>query len=206
MTDAQMMAQIRTDFGDYIAGAVEGTPFPPALLGAIVANESSGNPRVTRFEPAIFAELARVATGQKLSYSPAGIRAPLLAAQIVSKIAPLHVLASGQQPQPVLPFSSSLLMLINYSTSWGPTQIMGWHAIEFDFPVSDISNIQTHFERTVQLLTWFYDRYGIEALSPAAAMAALLHCWNTGSPTAPTFDPGYAAKGLARARLYDAAA
>lgn len=206
MTDAQMMTKIRADFGDYIAGAVEGTPFPATLLGAIVANESSGIATATRFEPAVLAALAQVLTEQKLAYGPPGIKAPIVAPALLAYAVPLHVMVKGAPAEPMLSFAGSLLALINLSTSWGPTQIMGWHALEMGYPLGEITNIEMHFEHAVQLLTHFYEMYGMEPLSPDACMTALLHCWNTGSPTAPTFDLGYAAKGLKRAELYDAAA
>ena len=58
MNDLELMQKIKSELGDYITGACEGTPFRPSLLAALAANESSGVANAQRFEPTIFAELA----------------------------------------------------------------------------------------------------------------------------------------------------
>ena len=203
MTDAQLMQKIRNDLGDYIAGAVEGTPFPAALVAALVANESSGVPTVQRFEPAVFADLAKVITGQKLNYAPAGSKKPLAAADLLPHVWPQTVAGSSGQVREVFTFPQGVLALQNLATSYGPTQIMGWHSIEFGYPLGDLPNLQRHFDRAVELLAWFSERYKID-LAENSYADQLLHCWNTGSPVAPTFDPDYVQHALNRMALYAA--
>lgn len=206
MTDAELMAQIRLHFGDYIDGACEGTSIAPAFVAALVANESGGNATATRFEPAVFASLARVTAGQLSAYEPAGIRQPIGADDLKEYCAPARQLAANGPVQPVNSFAQSLVAMINLATSWGPTQIMGWHALEMGFPLGDLTNLAVHFDRTVQLLEAFFVKYpelNNQALSEIY-FGRIFRCWNGGSPTAKTFDPNYIANGLNRMALYAA--
>lgn len=216
MTDAELMAQIHSQMGDYIAGACEGTAIAPAFVAALVANESAGVMNATRFEPAVFAELARVATGQKPAYEPAGIKAPIGGMDLNHFCAPARQLASVAAPQPVNSFSQSLMCLINLATSWGPTQIMGWHALELGFPMGDLTNIAVHFERTVQILDLFIAKYDLacsfayllkgstwpQTTVEQTMVCDLFRCWNTGKIDGKTFDPNYVGNGLDRMAHY----
>jgi hypothetical protein len=225
MTDAQLMQQIKSEMGDYIAGAVEGTPFPAALVAALVANESGGLANAQRFEPAVFASLCQVLTGQKVNYAPAGCKMPIGAVNLMPLVWPQTTLASNAvKSTDVFTFPQGILGMMNLATSWGPTQIMGWHSIEFGYQLGDLPNLHTHFEHAVQLLEWFDERYKILAKAGTEfdtaelidlifptpevekffwmVMGEFFHCWNTGSPVAPTYDPDYVANGIARMKLY----
>jgi hypothetical protein len=204
VNDAQLMQKIRNEMGDYIAGAVEGTPFPPALVAALVANESSGQANLQRFEPAVFAELARVITLQKTNYAPAGCKKPLAQTDLMPHVWPQTLVGSTGKSSEVFTFPQGVQALQNLATSYGPTQIMGWHSIEFGYPLGDLPNLQRHFDRAVELLAWFGERYEMmeSSLSETEFATAIFHCWNTGSPVAPTYDPDYVAHGLARMALY----
>jgi hypothetical protein len=198
------MAKIKAELGDYIAGAVEGTPIPPAFVAGLVANESGGVANAIRFEPQVFAEISKVCVEQAHSYTPAGVKRALGPQDFIARIAPVRAVASNGPALPVMSFAQSLLMLVNYATSWGPTQIMGWHAIEFDFPLGELSELSAHFEHTVQLLEWFASKYSLDwtnTLTPAL----MFKCWNTGNPHATTFDPAYVSNGVRRMGLYGAA-
>jgi hypothetical protein len=197
VTDLELMRKIKSELGDYIAGAVEGTPFPPSLLAALSANESSGVANAQRFEPAVFAELAEVLVLQRPSYSPAGSKRALTAGDLQQACWPQSSPVPGKSSD-VFTFPQGVLALKNLATSFGPTQIMGWHSVELTFPLGDLCNLATHFERTVQLLQWFKDRYHL-----GNDLVAYFHCWNTGSPTAPTFNPNYIRDGLDWKRLYE---
>ena len=168
MTDAELMAQIHLELGDYIDGACEGTSIAPAFVAALVANESSGNVLASRFEPTVFAALAQVCCGQKSAYDPAGIKAPIGGDDLNDYCAPLRPMSGAiatavprpiVTPQSLNTFRQSLITLVNLATSWGPTQIMGWHALEMNFPMGDLTNIAVHFERTVQILEAFIAKY-----------------------------------------------
>jgi hypothetical protein len=196
------MAKIKAELGDYIAGAVADTPFSPALVAAITANESGGNASESRFEPAVAAELGRVIAGQVAEYSPRGIRGPIGAQDLLAICYPK---ASPPLLGMLYTPAQSQLALINLATSWGPTQIMGWHSIELDISLSEIVQLHTHYDVVVEMLTWFYTHYLLADrpdLGSNGIPGALLNCWNTGDPKAQTFDPDYVANGLARMALY----
>jgi hypothetical protein len=211
--NAALMAKIKAELGDYIAGAVADTPFSPALVAAITANESGGNASESRFEPAVAAELGRVIAGQVAEYSPRGIRGPIGAVDLQAICYPQGTALSSEDTCAQCGVSvrarftpaQSHQALINLATSWGPTQIMGWHSIELDIPLSEIVQLPTHYDVVVEMLTWFYTHYLLadrEDLGSNGIPGALLNCWNTGDPKAPTFDPDYVANGLARMALY----
>jgi hypothetical protein len=219
--NATLMAKIKAELGDYIAGAVADTPFSPALVAAITANESGGNASESRFEPAVAAELGRVISGQVAEYSPRGIRGPIGAQDLLAVCYPNARASSGAAQVSRLGAlgdeaaiaagttsftpAQSHQALINLATSWGPTQIMGWHSIELDIALSEIVQLQSHYDVVVEMLTWFYTHYLLadrEDLGSNGIPGALLNCWNTGDPKAQTFDPDYVANGLARMALY----
>lgn len=198
MTDLELMQKIKTELGDYIAGAVEGTPFPASLLAAITANESDGVANAQRFEPAVFADLGRVVAGQKTSYAPAGCKRAITSDHLLAVCCPTTEQAPAKMAS-VYTFPQGMLALVNLATSFGPTQIMGWHALEMGFALGELCSLPTHFDRAVQLIEWFKERYNLGTPEPQS----FFHCWNTGSPVAPTFDPEYVTKGMARMALYD---
>ena len=59
---------------------------PPEFLGALTANESGGNAKAARFEPAVFRHLKAVVSGEAPAY--AGIRAGDLDAEIAEMLQP----------------------------------------------------------------------------------------------------------------------
>lgn len=195
-----LMKKIHEALGDYIAGAVEGTPFPPALLAAITANESSGNAAAQRLESSVFVEFTQMVVGQKLSFAPAGVKAPITLQQITRFFIPPSFALTGKLSVP-----SDVLSLLHLSTSFGPMQIMGWHAAEFAYDIADLTNIATHFERAVQLLEQFEARYKVIPIAGWCTNAAdgFMRCWNTGSPIGKTFNSDYVPLGLKRFSVYE---
>lgn len=201
--NATLMAKIKNDLGDYIAGAVADTPFSAALVAAITANESGGNAGASRFEPLVCAELSRVLAGQVADYSPRGIRGPIGAQDLLNICYPSKITPPGTAYEYAFTPAQSQLALINLATSWGPTQIMGWHSLELDTPLSEIVQLQSHYDAVVEILSWFYTHYLLADRPDIKSIpGALLNCWNTGDPKAPTADPDYVANGLARMELY----
>lgn len=86
--------------------------------------------------------------------------------------------------------------LTDNATSWGLTQIMG---INYSGAPRDLIDPETNLAHAVWMLSQFAERFQLDLKSE---FSALFHCWNTGQPDKPTFDPDYAAKGLARMALY----
>jgi len=202
MTDPELMAAIREKYGSFIDAAVAGTPFPASLVAALVANESGLNEAAARFEPAVFGELAFVLTGRKAAFGSIG-------AQDLGEWLGRVSMDKGNGGR-LSPQAAVVLALQNLATSWGPTQIMGYQAVAGKYDLSELPNLQTHFHRAVAMLEDFRKRFnlaieqGIAGGMAGNSAAAFFTCWNTGSPHGATFDPHYAANGLARMAEYEA--
>ena len=199
MTDPELMAAIREKYGSFIDAAVEGTPFPASLLAALVANESGLNESAARFEPAVFGELAFVLTGRKAAFGSIGAQD---LGEWLGRVSMDKSNGGRLSPQ-----AAVVLALQNLATSWGPTQIMGYQAVAGKYDLSELPNLQTHFHRAVAMLEDFGRRFNIRQPDSFADFPAVAQiyftCWNTGSPNGKTFDPHYAANGLARMSLYE---
>jgi hypothetical protein len=179
--DQQLMQKVKEVYGSFIDAAVDGTPYPAAFLAALAANESSGDPAVARFEPAVFWQLSFTLINRKQNFG--AIKPDDLA----------HYLAAPEDPR------TAVLALVNLATSWGPTQIMGYQALAGKYPLAELPNLQTHFPHAIAMLKDFNSRFSLgQDWNP------YFHCWNGGSPTAATFDPNYTAKGLDRMTIYEA--
>jgi hypothetical protein len=195
MTDQEMMLKISLMMGEEIREAIAGTPFSESFVAALVANESGGDVYATRFESSVFTSLAAVLIAHKPSFGSIG------AQDLMKACWPESQVNSHTGHQPVWGFQQALLALVNLATSWGPTQIMGYHRIEFDFDLSELTSLKTHFKHTVELLKSFRERWNLDVTS----WMPFFLCWNTGSPhggSGGTFDPNYVKNGLARLELY----
>src|SRR5579885_1982934 len=86
------------------------------------------------------------------------------------------------------------------ATSYGLTQVMGYEAIAFHtHGVEALRQPLSSLVITSRLLAQFASRFGLDL---AKDFAELFDCWNTGRPHAPTADPQYVPRGLARLQLY----
>ena len=187
--DQILMKKIRIDMKDAISAAIAETPFSESFIAALVANESGGNPAVTRFEPKVFVDLAFVLAGIKPAYGSIGTED--LKDSIPGTVAP------------------SFLRIRDLATSWGPTQIMGYHSVSGNYPLSELSQIDTHFPRCVSILRDFLKEWHLDRKTANPAFRfeeSLFKCWNTGRPDGVTADPNYAARGLGRMLIYEALA
>ena len=68
----------------FVLEACKYSSIPPAFLGALTANESGGDPRATRFEPAVYAHLKAIAEGRTAGFGI--IRAGSLAAEFADML------------------------------------------------------------------------------------------------------------------------
>jgi len=193
---------------------------PPEFLGALTANESGGNNRAARFEPAVYRHLLAVIAGQSPAYGP--IKADRLLASL-GRV--LHPKADSFHAEILTPLFASRHAgslsslederLRELATSWGYTQIMGYHVLG---RASEISNLKfqisnpdpkilldpiTHFKVALELLADFCARFEID---PTREFEEMFRCWNTGQPYGATYDPHYAENGLRRMALYAALA
>src|SRR6185437_4214937 len=115
VTETEMLGKIKTSMGKPIRDAIAYTPFSEAFIAALVANESSGDPAAKRFEPEVFCDLAAVLAGRKAHYDSIG-------AQDLTGI----LTRAGLNGNPLQSVTNKLMDL---ATSWGPTQIMGYHTL-----------------------------------------------------------------------------
>lgn len=205
MTDATavQMNRIHELLGDVIAAATRACSVPPAFLAGIVANESGGNPNVSRFEPAIFQKLQDVLAGRKAEFKVRGMKRPLGRNDLLLYVDPGAADKSLANISAATSFTDKLRMLEGLATSWGLTQLMGWHALELAQTFSNLKQPRGNLDIAVVLLAWFAQSYSLDVTKD---FSELLHCWNTGTPdpAVPTYDPHYVANGLARMTAYEA--
>lgn len=192
MTDPQLMAAIKAKYGEWIDEGCRGTQFPPALVAALVANETGLDEGAARFEPSVYQDLSFVAVGRRPALNGIGGE-------------DLQKYLDGLTAQ------AAVLALMNLATSWGPCQVMGWQALARGYALAELSNLETHFLRVVDILRDFGKEFPA-ILPPAGVQVATgawlpwFPCWNAGSPEGKTFDPNYAANGVRRLALYEALA
>lgn len=193
--DERLLSAIREKYSAYIDSACRGSGFPASLLAALTANETGIDPTKSRFESNVFVDLAQVLAGKKANFGSIG------AEDILHFISP-------EQPEVRDDVVLSLRDLMNLATSWGPTQIMGYHI--FQFPtfkstVDYLANLSSHYVIAVALLTQFKSEFHLSGdfTDETDDASAYFRCWNTGRPDGQTFDPHYAANGLRRMRIYE---
>jgi len=177
---------------------------PPEFLGALTANESGGDPAAIRFEPAVYRHLKAVAAGRSPRYG--GIRPQDLAAELEEV---LHPKASEFHARYLTsPFAANYCRelsrledkaLRELASSWGYTQIMGFHMIGRRGTVRDLLDPPFHFRVATQLLAEFAEAYQLDV---TGEFAELFRCWNTGRPDGKTTDPAYVENGLRRMKTY----
>lgn len=190
----------------FIAEACGASSVPPEFLGALVANESGGEARVARFEPSVYRHLRGVADGRSPAYG--GIGAKDLAGEVEEM---LHPKAENFHARYLTePFGANYYASLSaledealreLATSWGFTQIMGYHMVGRAGTVRDLLEPRFHFRVALELLAEFAADYQLDL---AHEFEEMFRCWNTGAPYGQTFDPRYVAKGLRRLEAYRA--
>jgi hypothetical protein len=176
----------------------------PEFLGALTANESGGNPAAVRFEPSVYRHLKAVAAGERPRYG--GIGAEALCEELTEVLHPktgefhekfLHSLFANGQASGLSHLADEALREL--ASSWGFTQIMGFHLIGRHGTVGDLLEPRFHYHLANQLLAEFAESYQLDL---AREFEELFRCWNTGRPEGKTADPAYARNGLRRMELY----
>lgn len=177
---------------------------PREFLGALVANESAGDPQAARFEPAVYRHLKSLAEGARSTY--AGLSRQDLEDEIVDMLHPkadsFHALFltssfhAANEPELSRTTDEALREL---ATSWGFTQIMGYHLVGRPGTVRDLLEPRFNFRLALELLAQFAERYQLDLRQEFEEM---FRCWNTGQPYGETFDPAYVEKGLRRMVMY----
>lgn len=202
--EGRLMARVMARCHEPLVEACRYSSVPPAFLAALTANESGGNPLASRYEPAVHARLQAVAA-KRATYGR--IRPRDLALELrdmqQSRDVSRHsaslgrVLASDRVEQvTALPDAC----LRDLATSWGLTQIMGYHMVGRAGTVRDLLDPRRHYQIALELLAEFAARFELDLRSE---FAELFRCWNTGQPQGKsTHDPRYVENGLRRLELY----
>ncbi len=177
---------------------------PPEFLGALVANESGGCAEATRFEPAVYRHLDAVAQGKSPSYGSINVIA--LDRELAQLLPPTDATLHARYLTPAFAANhrgglqgAADEALRELATSWGYTQIMGYHMIGQPGGVRQLLDPPFHFRMAIRLLSEFAADY---QLDPGQEFPEMFCCWNTGRPYGKTFDPEYVDKGLRRMRIY----
>ena len=202
--ELRMLRRVQARCGQTLREACRYSSVPPEFLAALTANESGGNPRAARFEPAVYRHLKAVAEGKCPAYG--GIRRESLDAEIEEMLHPkaatfhgVYLNSSFTEEHATWLASSTDAALRDLATSWGFTQIMGYHLVRREGTVRDLLDARFHFRLALELLAEFAARYELDL---AREFDEMFRCWNTGQPYGETFDPDYVAKGRRRMEVY----
>lgn len=190
MTDLELMQKIKVDWGLQIAAACAVSSVPAAFLAALIANESGGNVNAKRIEHGVLASLWEVLLGRTAAYG--SIKRLDLVAYVAGVTVPT-INAPANLP------GDAFQRLDALAASWGLTQIMGYHAIEFDVTISNLASPEGNLSLCNHMLAKFAAQFQLDVMRDFEAM---FRCWNGGHPTAKTFDPQYVPNGLARMALW----
>lgn len=176
------MACVRARWGALIAEACGASSIPPPFLAALVANESGGREGARRFEPRVFAKLKGVRNGKNRGPAP---------------LEPRQLAGADEEA------------LSQLATSYGLTQIMGYHVLgDRGKGTGDSTTTDPHrlldprfnLQNARRMLAVFCASFDLD---PRTDFEQMFRCWNTGRPDGKTFDPQYVEKGLARMKLYE---
>lgn len=200
MPDLEVMQGIDRQWGTLIEAVCAASFVPPAFLAALICNETGGDPKAKRFEPVIFLRLNDVIANRKSSFTTPGIDHPLTRSEILAFVSPADLATSTTvRVVPKYTFADSMLRLESLATSYGLTQIMGWHALEFR-AAWHLSDPRENLNAAAAILAYFANRYQLEL---RGFTPPLFRCWNTGQPDGATFDPHYVENGMQRMALWE---
>jgi len=174
-SEKALMAYIHGRWGTLIGSAISNSKsrISESFLAALIANESGGDADAKRLEKQVFAELVKVSQG----------RIPYWGSITLSDIQSL-----------------SYDELMDMATSWGLTQIMGYHTLGTGRPARDLAEPEFNVIKSISILESFARRWAIDA---AKQSEKLLDAWNTGRPNGKTYDPDYIPRGILRMGLYE---
>lgn len=229
--ERRLMRRVAARCGAEIARACHYSSVPRAFVAALVANESGGNARAARFEPSVYNHLLALSQGRRVHYGGIRreVLEAEVADMLHPKAASYHAVclpdAAREAPsggsaetsllgdrqatrdgldathlgQPLRAQSDEALREL--ATSWGFTQIMGYHLIGRPGTVRHLLDPAFHFKLALTLLTEFAERYQLDLRREFPEM---FRCWNTGRPYGETAKPDYVEKGLIRMEIFRA--
>ena len=180
-----LVARVRGLLRPYLEPFAAMSSVPESFWGALSVNESGIYiwPNETgllknippRFEPNIFKRIKAVAEGEPAEY--AGVTQTDLAGTDASYWRDL-------------------------SSSWGPTQIMGYHAVRLNESLWNLRQPSTHYPIAAKIMAEFTDRFNLD---PTKQFEEMFRVWNVGVPHGrETFDPNYISNGIMRMQIWQA--
>jgi hypothetical protein len=202
--ERRLVQRVFTRCDAFIQEACYSSSVPAEFLGALTANESGGNAAAVRFEPSVYRHLKAVAAGERPRYG--GIGAAALCEELAEVLHPktgefhekfLNSLFMAGQASELSRLADEALREL--ASSWGFTQIMGFHVMGRQGTVRDLLQPRFHYHLANQLLAEFAESY---QLSLSRGFEEMFRCWNTGRPDGRTADSAYVENGLRRMRLY----
>ncbi|MGH9434741.1 MAG: hypothetical protein ACRD06_01940 [Terriglobia bacterium] len=203
-TDRIIVERVYRNCQRYIVSAVSRSSLPAEFLGALTGNESGGSADARCFEARVYADLQAVASGRIPAYGSIG-RTQLSSALKQAMIFLERGVEGTELTQGIREDTSEEAIepedrgLRDFSTSWGFTQIMGYHLIGRKERIRALLDPQFHFPLAVELLSEFARRFRLRLSSD---FDLLFRCWNTGRPDGATYDPAYVLMGMRRMLLY----
>jgi hypothetical protein len=202
VTETDLMQSIKTKWGAAIAAACQTSSVPEAFVAALIANETGGNNDDKRFEPNVLLHLWEVLLGRKAAYGSIG-RADVV--QYVAGLSAPPVSAPQSLPADAFQRADGL------ATSWGLTQIMGYHVLEPSIghmivstasipgAMESLRDPNLHLIMALRMLSQFAKEFSLDVTKD---FEELFRCWNTGQPDGKTFDPNYALNGMTRMAVW----
>jgi hypothetical protein len=202
--ERDLMRHIFDQCHDHIVGAAADSHVLPEFLAALTANESGGNAQARRFEPGVFEHLKAVAEGRarqfeairasdltQAEHAVEAIKSPEYHSRFLNTVfAAKHALSMAEMHED---------SLRAFASSWGFTQVMGYHVIGHKGSLEDLCDPRTHYVYAIGLLNEFIHQFRLDSEKD---FESLFRCWNSGSPRGQTFDPAYVPKGLRRSAIY----
>ena len=203
-TEQRLLRRVLQRCGTYIRKASELSSVASEFLAALAANESGGNPHMSRFELSVYRHLKAVAAGESPAYgriraddanAPAQENRPSKTEEFHTRF--LTQAFGANNGQEIASLADEALRRL--ATSWGFTQIMGYHLVARKGSVRDLLEPQFHYRVTLELLSQFADDYQLDL---GREFEEMFRCWNTGRPYGKTLDPDYVENGMRRMSLY----
>lgn len=185
--ERDLMLRVWNLAGPHIRAFSKFTSVPDAFWGSLTSLETGAWLRKNtivphRFEPHVQDYLIAIKLGTKREYG--GITAKHL-------------------------FNATETDIKKYASSWGLTQVLGYHCLRWGVPVERLEQPELHYQLAARLLAEFCEHFDLDQRMDHEQ---LLRAWNTGSPSKrklpdgreveTTHDPEYVNNGLRRMELW----
>lgn len=177
LSEVDLMKRVRRFAGPSLFSAAKLTAVPVEFLAALTANESGvwlvhDTIIPPRLEPKVLGDLSLVQTGARSHYG-----------KVTTK---MLTGATGDQ-------------LKEWATSWGLTQILGWHCLVWGVPVERLNQAELHYQYTSRVIAEFCESFHLD---PRKDFEEMGRCWNGGEPNSLTVDPRYVENLLERIAIW----